>query len=81
LPAVVRERVAGVAGAVADVPADADLERPRLWVGGARVELGVKAPGLAAEHAGDPASAARRSPACVMCSAASSRVPSSMRTA
>src|SRR5579884_1307024 len=53
LSAVVHERVAAVAGAIADLSGDADLQRPRLGAGRQRVELGVETVGLAAEDRGD----------------------------
>ena len=53
--ALVDEGVAAVAGAVADLAGDAELERPCLGAGGERVELGraVEPLELAAEDRGD----------------------------
>ena len=84
LAAVVDERVAAVAGAVADLAGDADLERPRPGAGGERVELAVELarasqPSIAAICRWP--SAVRWARACSICSAASSRAPSSIRTA
>ena len=53
LSALVHERVAAVAGAVADIAGDAELERPALGAGGERVELGVEPLELAAQDRGD----------------------------
>ena len=53
MAAVVDERVAAVAGAVAHLAGDADLERPGLGARGERVELAVELLGLAAEDARD----------------------------
>ena len=47
------ERVAAVAGAVAHLAGDAELERPALGAGGERVELGVEPLELAAEDRGE----------------------------
>ena len=47
------ERVSAVAGAVAHIAGDAELERPALGAGGERVELGVEPLELAAQDRGD----------------------------
>ena len=84
LAAVVDEGVAAVAGAVADLAGDADLERPGPGARGERVELAVEL--ARARSRGSPRSAAGRGSvrwarAWSICSAASSRAPSSIRTA
>jgi hypothetical protein len=53
LPALVHERVPAVAGAVAHIAGDAELERPALGAGGKRVELGVEPLELAAQDRGE----------------------------
>jgi hypothetical protein len=52
-PAVVHEGVAAVAGAVADLRRDAELERPCPRAGRERVELSVESLHLAPEDRGD----------------------------
>ena len=47
------EHVPAVAGAVAHIAGDAELERPALVAGGERVERGVEWLGLAAQDRGD----------------------------
>jgi hypothetical protein len=75
--------VASVGGAVAQRPVDAQLERAALGAGRERVEFGVELLGLAAERGGGLGVApggevvARVS----ICSAPSSRTPSSILTA
>jgi len=49
----VHERVPAVAGAVAHIAGDAELQRPGLGAGGERVELGVKPLELAAQDRGE----------------------------
>ena len=51
--ALVHERVSAVAGAVAHIAGDAELERPGLGAGGERVELGVEPLELAAQDRGE----------------------------
>ena len=83
LPAVVDVGVAAVAGAVADLAGDADLQRPRLRAGASVSSSRSRRPGS------QPRIAAiwlcswvsRCSRACAICSAASSIAPSSIRTA
>ena len=60
LSALVHERVAAVAGAVAHIAGDAELERPALGAGGERVELGVEPLELAAEDRWRSAAGRRR---------------------
>ena len=51
--ALVHERIPAVAGAVAHIAGDAELERPALGAGGERVELGVEPLELAAQDRGE----------------------------
>ena len=83
LAAVVDEGVAAVAGAVADLGGDPDLERSGPGAGGERVELAVELLGLAGEDRRElpRPSSVRWVRACSICSAASSSAPSSIRTA
>ena len=59
-PALVHERVAAVAGAVAHLAGDAQLRGPGLGAGGERVELAVEPLELAAEDRRDLALAVGR---------------------
>ena len=83
--AVVDVGVAAVAGAVADVAGDADLQRSGLCPGGEGVELCVEALELAAQDrrrsVAWPSALRWQARACSICSAASRSAPSSMRTA
>ena len=58
--ALVHERISAVAGAVAHVAGDAELQRPALGARGERVERAVEPLGLAAEDAARSAAGHRR---------------------
>jgi len=67
LPALVDVGVAPVAGALAGLPGDPDLQRARPRAGGERVELAVELGGLAAEDPGElPATGFGELPACLL---------------